>query len=49
VVGRRLAAGLAAAAILLVSWTAAFVRYDLDDVRQKLGPSERRPAGARID
>jgi hypothetical protein len=48
--GRRLAAALVAAALLIASWVAAFVRFDLHDVRQQLGRTERRSAAdARID
>jgi hypothetical protein len=49
VVARRLVAGLVAASVLIASWTTAFVRYDLVDVRNKLERSERRPADGRID
>jgi hypothetical protein len=50
IVGRRLAGALVAATFLIGSWVAAFVRFDLHDVRQQLDRSERRgAAGARID
>ena len=47
---RRLAFGLTLASLLIASWVAAIVRFDLHDVRQRFDRAQERPAAeSRID